>query len=449
LKDIQVFKADGISAELRLLQDNKDYCHTKSTSDLHIPSDNSRLEILIPRSRKRQEYCYNVTLPAQLLNWLLKDPLNDKQLDIGEKNTQTGRRIMANILRMSGSLLKEMLTGEGVAIGELDDETQEDDSGSSDDSDAETDAVVTVEEYDGDGQRLERFPDSSSSPTTENAYVAGTPATFTRSTTDLSTHSSLNQSLSYTSASSRYAASARQLSTPYLPRALRAREGSAFISSPALVESPSSLETLQYRNLLNKIIGSARNAPFPTNGAFNFHALRQALSEEQDCHATNSYDGTETVARFRSASQWERDQKIGAAGELYVGLSGDSHSWVTQIADNEEQVFELLKSLDPPLPGFSLENWPSKMRRHVREHPEYRSMAPWSEVETADLTYNDTAGSLTDLLIEHGHLDDVTWRDARPKYLLEVKTTTGLCRAPFYMSKKQYRMVRTFHPQHT
>jgi hypothetical protein len=120
---------------------------------------------------------------------------------------------------------------------------------------------------------------------------------------------------------------------------------------------------------------------------------------------------------------------------------------VTQVAENIEQVFELLKSLDTSLPNFTLENWPSTIRSYIREHPEYRTMDPWHGRETADLIYNDTVGSLTDLLIEYGYLDDVTWRGARPNYLLEVKTTTGPCNNPFYMSKNQYRRVCAFHLQ--
>lgn len=69
-------------------------------------------------------------------------------------------------------------------------------------------------------------------------------------------------------------------------------------------------------------------------------------------------------------------------------------------------------------------------------------MNAWRGRETADLTYEDTNGDLTALLIDDGYFDSEEWEDARPKYYIEVKTTTGPCDTPFYMSKHQYQRVR-------
>jgi hypothetical protein len=77
---------------------------------------------------------------------------------------------------------------------------------------------------------------------------------------------------------------------------------------------------LHYRYLLNKVVNSARNAPFPSKGSFDFSELLEALPNDR--HVANSYDGTEVFGRFQSSSQLERDKKIGAAGELYVSFSG-------------------------------------------------------------------------------------------------------------------------------
>lgn len=68
-------------------------------------------------------------------------------------------------------------------------------------------------------------------------------------------------------------------------------------------------------------------------------------------------------------------------------------------------------------------------------------MAPWNGTETADITYQDTEGDLTALLVNCRYLDGELWRGARPRYLIEVKSTTGPCGVPFYMSKGQYQMV--------
>jgi hypothetical protein len=66
-------------------------------------------------------------------------------------------------------------------------------------------------------------------------------------------------------------------------------------------------------------------------------------------------------------------------------------------------------------------------------------MPPWEGAETADITYSDADGELTSYLIDQGYLKDC--QGIRPKYYLEVKTTTKGCRTPFYMSKHQFARV--------
>jgi hypothetical protein len=67
-------------------------------------------------------------------------------------------------------------------------------------------------------------------------------------------------------------------------------------------------------------------------------------------------------------------------------------------------------------------------------------MDAWRGAETADITYEDKKGDFTKLLVENGYLDDI-WRDAKPKYYLEVKTTTKQCATRFFVSKSQYQRV--------
>lgn len=68
-------------------------------------------------------------------------------------------------------------------------------------------------------------------------------------------------------------------------------------------------------------------------------------------------------------------------------------------------------------------------------------MVPWYGRETADIIYDDTEGAFTSLLIDHGYLEADEWEDRRPRYFIEIKTTTGPLCAPFYMSKRQFERV--------
>ncbi|KAH6672846.1 hypothetical protein B0J14DRAFT_667527 [Halenospora varia] len=120
------------------------------------------------------------------------------------------------------------------------------------------------------------------------------------------------------------------------------------------------------------------------------------------------------------------DTKIGAAGELFV--------------------FEILSTLG--LPWFDWPNWESTIRGLVAIHPRYTGMDNWPGRETPDITYDDRSGVLTAILIAKGYLEEQVWRNARPKYFMEVKTTTGECGDRLYISSNQYQLMRryTFPP---
>lgn len=91
--------------------------------------------------------------------------------------------------------------------------------------------------------------------------------------------------------------------------------------------------------------------------------------------------------------------------------------------------------------SFGLENWESTIRHLVSPHPDYTDITRWAGGrETADIVYDDLLGTFTTSLIERGYLDR-SWGECTPKYLLEVKTTTGPCETAFFMSRSQYRRV--------
>lgn len=97
--------------------------------------------------------------------------------------------------------------------------------------------------------------------------------------------------------------------------------------------------------------------------------------------------------------------------------------------------------MDPPLPRFSRDNWQSQMRKFITIHPDYSDMLPWTAQETADIVYYDRKRVLTNHLADKGYLDKTAWQNKKPLFLIEVKSTTGHNRTPFYMSKRQYQRV--------
>ena len=74
-------------------------------------------------------------------------------------------------------------------------------------------------------------------------------------------------------------------------------------------------------------------------------------------------------------------------------------------------------------------------------HADYVNLVNWGEMETSDIVYDDKEGVLTSILINRGYLADAPWRDRRPKYYIEVKTTTDACATPLFVSWGQYDRV--------
>ncbi|CAG8933967.1 unnamed protein product [Penicillium salamii] len=187
----------------------------------------------------------------------------------------------------------------------------------------------------------------------------------------------------------------------------------------------SHLQDVQYQHLLDRVVQFARRALFPSNGAFNMSQLSRRLPGTEGNGQYEGFDGPDVRNAFRSDSQLERDKKVGAAGELYA--------------------FELLCCMDPSLTNWSHRNWQSTIRHYVTIHPDYATMVPWYGRETADIVYDDTESAFTSLLIDHGYLQADEWEDKRPKYFIEVKTTTGPLGTPFYVSKRQFERMGAMH----
>ncbi|KNG81405.1 hypothetical protein ANOM_010513, partial [Aspergillus nomiae NRRL 13137] len=154
---------------------------------------------------------------------------------------------------------------------------------------------------------------------------------------------------------------------------------------------------IEYRSILEKVVSAARQFIFPTRGSID----TSLLGEFQNLHLREPSDNT---GHLRSLEKLERDKRIGAAGELFV--------------------FEVLSRLRPNLPGFSRESWQSTIRQYIQLHEDYIDLQPWCGPK--------------------GYLSSEMWAGKRPRFYLEVKSTTSSCETPFYMSKYQYERMQSF-----
>ncbi|KAF4973514.1 hypothetical protein FSARC_211 [Fusarium sarcochroum] len=428
LKNAQVYETDGIASTLTLSVGELSHEVQKSRCELHIQYDGSLLEIFVPRNKTDQESCYARRLPLHLFDWLMSNPGR------GEEKYEKGKRVTVSILNASSPVVSMILEDEGIALGDLDAESE-------DGTEPEVTRVT------GDGPAVEvsqgasivndntEYGNGATSPTLVEADLGETSSLATP--TSSRSNSPVRQNTSTirghapsTPASRSQAISSHQWGSPSILEETTIAQATTYLhtrnqqpASHVIPASPGTaeLERSQYQALLERVVTAARATPrLPSQGAFDMTGMSSALPVLGTDHG--SYDGPGSIYRFRSTSQLERDKKIGVAGELYV--------------------FELLKNLEPRLPGFSLENWKSTIRGYAQAHPEYANIqSPAGSRETADLVYDDLESTLTSLFIDNGYLTKEDWEGKKPTYLLEVKSTTGPCHAPFFMSKRQYQRI--------
>ncbi|KAL5608429.1 hypothetical protein FOBRF1_008926 [Fusarium oxysporum] len=429
LRTMRVVEVERISSVLRIFQNRQSFEIPVATANEHIDDSTGRLMIYVPRERRAQELCFGSVLPRKLAAWLMH---SSKSLTDGPIETDIVK-ILTAIFASERFVLDDVLDDQGILTVSFDNEDEEDNSDEAEERQAED------QEEEGQEQRLSdsrlETDDTSPEQLTPNrsSINAGTPP-YAGSSGILPEGSppetfveaiSQRSQMSYQPPSGRVHHSSQSDLLSGSSQPLHHPSDQAPSNPLSSMTSPSeqqSSEDARYRSILDRVIEKARNAAFPSRGSFDMSHMRNALPGD-DTNAYQSFDGLDVMGQFRSTNQLERDKKVGAAGELYV--------------------FELLSCLN--LPNWNRANWQSTIRSYVTIHPDYTNLQAWRGNETADLVYIDAEGHLTNTLIGCGYLGHDEWHGARPRYYIEVKTTTGPCSTAFYMSGKQYQLMQRIH----
>ncbi|KAF4495856.1 hypothetical protein FAGAP_7989 [Fusarium agapanthi] len=411
LRAMKFLEVEGISSVLRLSQNGRQYEARLSTASEHIDEPAGSLNIYVPRHRRAQEICFGSVLPRKFAAWLMRNPHTniDGNVEVDIINALT------SIFASDRAVLDEILDDQGMIQLQFEDPDKHLNKDETGDEQAEDNyASDSTPEPGYEVSDLVPTPTHSSmnsiipSPVRDSEIEDGT----------LETEEEIVEIQSSTSHQVRRGDGSASRLLQHSP------DGRPFSSERLENQRPipsypasQATEDQRYLTILERVIAAARLANFPSGGAFDLNGLRDALPDSGEQSTYLSYNGFDVLSRFQSTSQQERDKKIGAAGELYV--------------------FELLSKLD--LPGWGRNNWKSTIRTYANIHPEYADLSHWSNRETADLVYSDTQGDLTRILVDAEVLSD-DWSIRRPRYYIEVKTTTGPCGTPFYMSGNQYRL---------
>ncbi|KFY91247.1 hypothetical protein V500_04776 [Pseudogymnoascus sp. VKM F-4518 (FW-2643)] len=395
LRGLEIRGTDGISSSICLSQDGVSHEVEGKKTTLYIDDNESGIKIYVPRNKDDQEYTFTKLLSQRLFEWMMRDSLTQISEIVSNEGINATRDVLLSPRTRLATALDD--NGIGTIITANIDEVVF----------SESESLTTLRETtedDSTGSTLRDQNDSDLGVVETSTSSVGSPSLSLHEAIDLS-----QRSLSF--ALSRSLNSADQFSLP---------------TRPATIEQATPLGTLacdvtgdpQYVALLDRVIAAARHDTIPSlsHASVSMRRLRDNQARTDD-----------GVHRMHYASQFERNCKIGAAGELYI--------------------FELLSHLrlsDGSLLRFPRCNWQSNIRKYVNVHPAYSDLMSWDEPKTSDIVYSDISSVLTGLLIDKGYLNRDVWGGAEPKYFIEVKTTVSSYDTPFYMSKAQYaRMQRS------
>jgi len=230
-------------------------------------------------------------------------------------------------------------------------------------------------------------------------------------------------------------------------------------SSLGTSETQSAAEDIdwEFERLLKHAKTTAERAPFPRKDGMVQAATNWRASMSGGDGAGDSALTPPTPFIIRSSKAYERHEKVGAAGEYFVGSPSFALAPLlcvitaksTVLISVIQVVMFLRRFLGEQLDGV---HWRSRLRNAVKQHLGHEASG-WPEFtdaeDYADIVFPDEHGTLTRLLIEMGHLDPQQWTGRQPWYLIEVKSTLGSRSTNFYLSAKQfYTVCFLTHPTH-
>ncbi|CVK88266.1 uncharacterized protein FPRN_02199 [Fusarium proliferatum] len=429
LRTMRVVEVERISSVLKIFQNKQSFEIPVATANEHIENSTGELTIYVPKERRAQELCFGSVLPRKFAAWLMSSSKNPAD---GPIETDIVK-VLTAVFASERFVLDDVLDDQGILTVSFDNQDEEDNSDEAEEPQTE-DQEEEGQEPRLSGSRLETVDTSPEQLTPDRSSINASTPPYAGSS-GISPEGSLHETLvetisqrsqmSYQPHSGRLHRSSQSDLFPVSPQPLHHSCEQAPSNPLSTITSPpeqQSSEDARYRSILDRVVDKARNAAFPSRGAFDMTHMRNALPGG-DTNSYQSFDGLDIMGTFRSTNQLERDKKVGAAGELYV--------------------FELLSNLN--LPNWNRTNWQSTIRSYTTIHPDYTNLEAWRGRETADLVYADTEGHLTNTLIGCGYLGHDEWHGARPRYYIEVKTTTGPCSTAFYMSGKQYHLMQQIH----
>ncbi len=303
-----MMETDEIHVTLQLSQSGNSIPLEDSSPNIHIDDAPGHLKVYVPKKGKAQDVAFSSVLPRRLLWWLMDYP--DGRIEAAADTLAINALNL--IFHCEVHVLDEILDRQGILQVHVENkdepEAEYSDAGDTEAEHMEASSSSLTVDAASETETLVEVAAQSHMARDRLAFSEPPLRPYSLSTTNEHVHtpSTFHQRLSFT------------LGAPT----------STHQSVTALATVPTAdLVDKQYRSILERVVSQARAATFPSIGSFDLNRLRSALFDDADDDAPYCFNGTEVANGFRSATQIERDKKVGAAGELYVRKT-DSHQYI-------------------------------------------------------------------------------------------------------------------------
>lgn len=283
LRDAETSETDGISAEHILSQDGKSVSVRVGSTEVHIDDGRAGLKVYVPHDPVSKEVCFFSALPKALAEWMMRDPVTN----ITEPYTPTAIKTITGVLGARKEAVGSILELDGIIKIDVPEPPVED----------ESEHGVPTTPQQPHRARSTSLSSEEGFLTPSTSLVSRTNRTFGLTTT-LNSREENGDSVAVP-------VNGELWHSPSPGERNRQR-----VSTPPSSIAQVDLARREYSNLLEYMTHAARRTNFPSRGDCSSGSYTF-----QDRSALNEW------LMFGSSSQYERDKKVGAAGELFVSYA--------------------------------------------------------------------------------------------------------------------------------
>lgn len=272
LRNSQTLETDKITSELRLVQGRVPLKVEKEVGMLHFREDSQQgqFEIYVPRDVVQQDVCFRSKLPHRLCEWLMEEP---------------GSQICESVPTKAITIVQSVLTARSASIPAILDEQ----------------GIPEIDSL----ERPDEAPEEVTASAVSRSATLSVPpwrAVDEPSSTPGAPENSPYLELRTPSSSTASPAPSRP----------REQSGDSQVSNGELrIEPYLDKHDRIYTSLVRRVVQMARAATFPAEGSFDMSTLQAGLDDSERVESETSY-----IPSY--PNKMERDNRIGAAGELFV-----------------------------------------------------------------------------------------------------------------------------------